>query len=155
MTRGALVSIHVADAHGGPARSLRSSRLVPDLGLEGDRHAVPRPAGASGRDVTLIEVEALEAVTRDMGIDLGLGDSRRNLVTRGIALNHLVGKTFKVGEVVLRGVRLCEPCAHLEHLTKPGVRSALVHRGGLRADVVEGGTIRVGDAIEVLPDPAA
>ena len=74
-------------------------------------------------------------------------ETRRNVVTRGVALNHLVGKRFRVGEVMLQGIRLCEPCEHLESLTRPGVRAALVHRGGLRAQILEGGAIRVGDSI--------
>ena len=74
-------------------------------------------------------------------------ETRRNVVTRGIALNHLVGKRFRVGEVLLQGIRLCEPCDHLESLTRPGVRQALLHRGGLRAQILEGGVIRVGDPI--------
>jgi len=76
--------------------------------------------------------------------------SRRNITTRGVPLNHLVGRRFRVGDVVLEGRRLCEPCEHLQSLTKPGVLKALVHRGGLRADIVVGGTIRLSDPI--LPD---
>jgi MOSC domain-containing protein YiiM len=98
--------------------------------------------------VTLIEIEAIEALERDYGVKLSPGDARRNIVTRGVALNHLVGKEFRVGEVVLRGIRLCEPCQHLVQLTgQEKVLPGLVHRGGLRAQVVKGGVIRVGDAV--------
>ena len=76
------------------------------------------------------------------------GNSRRNIVTKGVALNHLVGREFRVGEVTLRGIRLCEPCGHLEELTQKGVMQALVHRGGLRAQILIDGTIRVGDTIQ-------
>jgi MOSC domain-containing protein YiiM len=98
--------------------------------------------------VTLIEIEAIEALERDYGVKLSPGDARRNIVTRGVALNHLVGKEFRVGEAVLRGIRLCEPCQHLVRLTgQEKVLPGLVHRGGLRAQVVKGGVIRVGDAV--------
>jgi MOSC domain-containing protein YiiM len=75
------------------------------------------------------------------------GATRRNIVTRGVPLKHLVGQQFRVGDVTLRGLRLCEPCAHLERLSHPGVREALIHRGGLRAQILTDGTIRVGDSI--------
>jgi len=121
------------------------------MGLEGDRHfgrAANEPG--AGREVTLIEVEAIEALERDYGVKLGPGDARRNIVTRGVALNHLVDRQFAVGKVVLRGIRLCEPCAHLASLTDQKVLSALVHRGGLRAQIVEEGTVRVGDPVAEL-----
>ncbi|MEK6601767.1 MAG: MOSC domain-containing protein [Candidatus Binatota bacterium] len=129
-------------------------RAVPGKGLEGDRYF--KQVGTysnnpgSGRDVTLIEIETLEALKRDYGIELGLGESRRNIVTRGVALNHLVGRDFKVGAVTLRGIRLCEPCSHLENLSRKGVQRGLIHRGGLRAHILTGGTIRLGDTIQEL-----
>jgi MOSC domain-containing protein YiiM len=73
--------------------------------------------------------------------------SRRNLLTRGVPLNHLIGREFTVGEVVLRGIRLCEPCDHLEGLTVKGIKDGLHHRGGLRAEILHGGTLQPGDAI--------
>jgi MOSC domain-containing protein YiiM len=97
--------------------------------------------------VTLIESEALDAVRREYGVEISAAESRRNILTEGVALNHLVGREFRIGEVRLRGVRLCEPCNHLEGLTRPGVREALVHRGGLRADVLTDGVIRPGDRV--------
>jgi MOSC domain-containing protein YiiM len=96
----------------------------------------------------LIESEAVEALRRDYEIEFEAGMSRRNIVTRGVPLNHLVGREFRVGEVVLRGLKLCEPCGHLEQLTGVRVREGLVHRGGLRAQVLNEGTIRPGDPIE-------
>jgi MOSC domain-containing protein YiiM len=123
-------------------------------GLEGDRkfrrEGLPPSKSGPDREITLIEVEAIEAVNRDYGIELSPVQTRRNVVTRGVALNHLVGKQFRVGEAVLQGLRLCEPCTHLESLTRPGVREALVHRGGLRAQILEGGVIRVGDPISPI-----
>ena len=132
-------------------RSVDAARAVYGQGLQGDRYAsadgtFSRP-GAAGHEVTLIETEALEALKREYDVALGPGDSRRNVVTRGIALNHLVGRVFTIGEVTLRGVRLCEPCGHLETLTRKRTRGGLIHRGGLRADIVTGGVVRVGDAI--------
>lgn len=100
------------------------------------------------QQVTLIETEALEDLARDYGIALAPGASRRNLTTRGVALNHLVGRTFRAGAATLRGIELCEPCGHLERLTQAGVKKGLVHRGGLRAEIVGEGVIRVGDTLQ-------
>jgi MOSC domain-containing protein YiiM len=127
---------------------------VAGRGLEGDRYysklgTYSNQAG-SGRDVTLIEVEAIEGLKRDYQIELDAGRVRRNIVTRGVALNHLVEQEFRVGDVVLRGTRLCEPCAHMEKLTVKGAMRGLIHRGGLRAEIVKGGTIKIGDRI--LPE---
>ena len=113
--------------------SVDAARAVYGQGLKGDRYATAegtfsRP-GAAGREVTLIETEALEALEREYDVALGPGDSRRNVVTREIALNHLVGRVFTIGEVTLRGVRLCEPCGHLEKLTRKGTRGGCWRRG--------------------------
>ncbi len=134
----------------GPSEALEpvdSVRAVPGCGLEGDRHFRAdgaRPGGA----LTLIEAEVLE--------DVGLTgpESRRQVVVRGIRLNELVGKRFTVGGVECLGVEICEPCAHLESLTRPGIIDELVHRGGLNADILTAGTIAVGDAV-VVASPAA
>ncbi|HJX09635.1 MAG TPA: MOSC domain-containing protein [Candidatus Binatia bacterium] len=137
-------------------QSVRRVKAVAGKGLEGDRYA--KKIGTysnnpgSGRDVTLIESEAIEALRRDYHVELDAGESRRNIVTQGISLNHLVDKEFRVGEVVLRGTRLCEPCAHMEKLTLKGALRGLIHRGGLRAEIVKGGTIRVGDSVIVASD---
>lgn len=133
-------------------QSVRNARAVTGKGLEGDRYAnklgtFSKDPG-SGRDVTLIEVEAIEALKRDYDVTLDAGESRRNIVTQGISLNHLVDKEFRVGEVILRGTRLCEPCSHMEQLTVKGALRGLIHRGGLRAEIVKGGAIRVGDLID-------
>jgi MOSC domain-containing protein YiiM len=154
MTAGSVEAIHLAPASGEPVESRRTVDAVPGRGFRGDRHfrsedSAPRQAGA-GADLTLIEREALSAVARDFDVELGPGEHRRNLTTQGIALNHLVGNRFRVGEAVCRGVELCEPCRHLETLTEDGVIQALVHRGGLRADIIEGGTVVVGDPVESL-----
>lgn len=153
---GTVVSLHITPAAGAPAQSVTEVRARPGKGLEGDRYfkeagtysGKPGPRGQPpAREVTLIEVEAIEALKRDYGIELDAGASRRNIVTRGVSLNHLVGREFRVGEVSMRGLRLCEPCAHLEELTQRGVLKALVHRGGLRAQIQTDGVIRVGDPV--------
>ena len=98
--------------------------------------------------MTLIEIEAIEGLKREYQVQLDPAQSRRNIVTRGVALNHLVEQEFRIGDVVLRGTRLCEPCAHMEKLTVKGATRGLVHRGGLRAEIISGGSIRVGDTIQ-------
>lgn len=113
---------------------------VTDRGVVGDRY------GDAG-DVTLIQAEALEGLRADTGLELSHEESRRQVLTRGIELNDLVGKRFTVGSVELVGVELCEPCNHLQSLTQQGVLRGLVHRGGLRADIVSGGHIAVGDEV--------
>jgi MOSC domain-containing protein YiiM len=125
--------------------------VVAGQGPRGDRKFAPEPAERNGKDLTLIEAEALEALAAETGIELSHQESRRNLLTRGVRLNELVGRRFRVGEVECLGVVLNEPCTHLEALTRPGVLRGLVHRGGLRANVVRGGTIAVGDQIAALP----
>ncbi len=150
--KGIIVSIHITPAGAAPMKSSNEVRAVAGKGLEGDRYfsqtGTYSNQPGSGRDVTLIEIEAIEALKRDYGIELNPGESRRNIVTRGVPLNHLVGREFKIGEVTLRGTRLCEPCSHLQKLTYQGVMRGLVHRGGLRAEIVTSGMLQVGDAIK-------
>lgn len=149
--RGRVVSIHIAEEREAPPRSVSEVRAVPGRGLEGDRYYSAKGTYSdrpgSGREITLIEMEAVEAMARESGIAIPPGETRRNVVTRGVPLNHLVGHDFSVGTVRLRGLRLCEPCAHLESLTRRGVLGALVHRGGLRAQILTEGLIRADDAI--------
>lgn len=146
---GIVEAIYVAMEATGPVKAVTQVQAVAGHGLEGDRYfnktGTFSPKDVPDRQLTLIEGEAIEGLARDYAIELAAGDARRNIVTRGVALNHLVGREFRVGDVLLLGTRLCEPCAHLESLTKPGVRAGLIHRGGLRAQVVAGGTITVGD----------
>lgn len=134
---------------------------VAGAGLRGDRYFKEIETGTyvkwdsgeerpSGYDLTLIEQEALDAIEHEAGIDLAPGEHRRNIETSDAALNHLVGERFRVGDVVCRGDRLCEPCSHLQNLTQDGVLDALIHRGGLRADIIEGGVIQAGDEIVQL-----
>ncbi|MFN4218846.1 MAG: MOSC domain-containing protein [Candidatus Bipolaricaulia bacterium] len=153
MGNGRVVSIHITEQATGTMKSVAAVRAVAGRGLEGDRYFLGTGTKSSkpgpDREVTLIEIEAIEALERDYGVKLSPGDARRNIVTRGVALNHLVGKEFRVGEAVLRGIRLCEPCQHLVQLTgQEKVLPGLVHRGGLRAQIVRDGIIRVGDTLE-------
>ncbi len=152
MSKGTVLSINIASTGGAPISSVDQIRAVPGQGLEGDRYFLKAgtfsPTWTPNRAVTLIESEAIEALKRDYGIELEPRQSRRNIVTRGIALNHLVGREFKVGRVALRGTKLCEPCSHLEGLTRAGVKRALAHRGGLCAEILSEGTIAVGDSVE-------
>ncbi len=153
--QGTIVAIHISPEAAAPMKPVRQVSAVAGKGLEGDRYffahgtysGTDRPHRPD-RQVTLIESEAIEASGRDYKVPARSADIRRNLVTRGIALNHLVGKEFTVGAVRLRGIRLCEPCEHMEELSgKPGIRESLVHRGGLRAEILHGGVIRVGGVV--------
>lgn len=148
---GTIVSIHIAATGAAPMNLVTSARAVVGRGLEGDRYfnklGTYSNEPGSGRDVTLIEVEAVEALKRDYQIELEPNQTRRNIVTQGVALNHLVDREFKVGNVTLRGTRLCDPCSHLEKLSGKGVMRGLIHRGGLRAEIISGGAIYSGDAI--------
>lgn len=153
MVTGKIVAIHIAEAATALMVAVESVRAVAGKGLEGDRYfkqsGTFSDASNPDREVTLIESEALEALARERGVTLAAGASRRNITTRGVSLNDLVGKEFQVGAVRLRGIRLCEPCAHLEKLTQPGVLRGLVHRGGLRAQILTDGVIHTGDAVVV------
>lgn len=151
MSEGSVVSIFLRPARGEPTLAVEETRAVPGRGIEGDRFFIADGETAepleAGREITLIEEEAIEALKREYGVEIAPGETRRNVLTRGISLNHLVEREFEIGEVRLRGVRLCEPCEHLEDLTRPGVRKGLIHRGGLRAEILTEGNIRVGDSI--------
>jgi MOSC domain-containing protein YiiM len=147
---GVVEAIHIAPAAGVPVRALDAVRAIAGVGLAGDRYAYGRghyQDGRVSRDLTLIEAEAVEALARQQGIALAVGETRRNLTTRGISLNDLVGRRFWVGDVLCQGTRLCEPCQYLADLTGKPLLRPLVHRGGLRADILSGGPIRQGDRV--------
>ena len=143
---GRVEAIYVADERAAPVRPVDRGRGMAGKGGERDPKYAPDGA-APGGALTLIALESLEAMASETGIELAPGASRRQVHTRGIDLNALVGRPFRVGEVECVGVELCEPCKHLESLTQPGVIKGLVHRGGLNADVVTGGVIAVGDSV--------
>ena len=154
--RGWVETVAIADRAEAPMQQITTARAIPGLGLDGDRYAshvgtfTPRSGRSSGYDLTLIEAEVLDELTLPDGQRLGYAEARRNIITRGIDLNALVGQRFRVGDVECVGRRLCEPCAHLERLTYRGVLRKLIHRGGLRADILTTGNITVGAAIERL-----
>lgn len=152
MPQGRVESIHITAVAEATMHGLSEVVAMAGVGLEGDRYATRRGSFSEkpkpGRQVTLIEAEAIEALERELGMVLAPGETRRNIVTREVALNHLVGREFTVGEVRLRGFELCEPCASLARMTgKPQILPGLIHRGGLRAEILEGGVIRVGDPV--------
>jgi MOSC domain len=146
---GVVEALVVAPAATAPVTTLDAAVAIAGQGLEGDRYAQGAGTFASGRPgsaLTLVDADVLDTLAQQRG---GPVDHRRNVVVRGTDLNALVGRDFRLGEVRCRGRRLCEPCAHLDRLNGGGVLRPLVHRGGLRADIVEGGTVRVGDALTV------
>jgi len=147
---GVVEAIHIASDAGEPVRVVEAVHAIAGVGLEGDRYAYGRghyQDARVSRDLTLVEAEAIEEVARESGIALALGETRRNVTTRGIGLNELVGRRFWVGDVLCAGTRLCEPCQYLADLTGKPLLRALVHRGGLRADILRGGVIRRGDTV--------
>jgi MOSC domain-containing protein YiiM len=139
---GSVEKIHIAAVESELPTPVDSVEVT-EGGVVGDRYD-------KARDLTLIEAEALEGLLDDTGVELSPAEVRRQVLTRGIRLNDLVGERFTVGEVECVGQELCEPCNHLEGLTYPGVLRGLVHRGGLRADIVSGGRIAVGDSVAPL-----
>ena len=152
MFEGKLVSICLASEGSLEMRVVDQAEAQAGKGLVEDRYANGRGSFQRGdveadQQITLIEQEAIQGACAEYDLQFTHPDTRRNLLTEGIPLNHLVGRTFRVGTATLRGVRLCEPCQHLEKLTCQGIARALIHRGGLRAEVVSGGTLIAGDRI--------
>lgn len=149
MADGTVVQITIAKAGGEATASTEQVRAVAGRGLEGDRYfnrtGTFSESVGTGREVTLIESEAIDNVARDCGRELEYKDARRNIVTRGVALNDLVDKEFRVGDVRMRGARLCDPCK--VSFPDADVKQAFVSRGGLRADILNDGVIRVGDSV--------
>jgi MOSC domain-containing protein YiiM len=143
---GHVEGIFITAEHGELPEPVDSVRALAGRGLEGNRYFFDGDAPA-GRAITLIAAEAVEAMEREHGISIEARESRRNVVTRGIDVNELVGKRFRVGGVDCHGIELCEPCTTLQAMTKPGIIKGLAHRGGLNADIVSDGEIRVGDEV--------
>jgi len=155
MFTGRLVGIYTTTEAAKPLEASTELRAIEGVGLEGDRYA-SKSGTYSDRDgphrqVTLVEREVIANVNEESGVELGEDETRRNLVTEGVPLLHLIGRTFRIGDVELRGIKSCPPCVHLEKLTRPGVRAALENRGGLRAEIVRGGVLRIGDEITAVP----
>jgi MOSC domain-containing protein YiiM len=149
--QGELLHICIAEQAGVEMEELETANLIANVGIEGDRYSIAKGYYSykphADRQVTLIEFETLDALRRDHKIDLAPIESRRNLTTRGVPLNHLVGRHFRVGDVVLYGGRLNVPCKYLEELLDEPVFAPLINRSGLNCRIIEGGTIRRGDRI--------
>lgn len=151
MTTGKVVGIYIAQNQGDQTVSVDRIHVVPGMGIEGDRYFNKRTELAkqskTGREITLIELEAIDSIRLIDGIQITPQETRRNIITKGIPLNDLVGHIFFIGMIKLRGVRLCEPCQYLANKTDPRILHAMVHRGGLRADLLSEGYIQTNDII--------
>ena len=153
---GRVVSLHVCSEAAEPMTEVPTVTAVAGRGIEGDRYF--RGTGfysdkpGPDRELTLIELETIDALRHDHGIELEPRETRRNVITEGVPLNHLVRREFRIGDAVARGIRLCEPCTHLVEVTGRRVLGPLVHRGGLRAQIVKGGRISVDDLVSPVPD---
>ena len=145
---GRVEGIYVTAEHGDLPEPVESVRALAGRGLEGNRYFYESGA-PKGKALTLIAAEAVEALEREHGISIEPRESRRNVVTRDIDVNALVGKRFRVGNVECLGTELCEPCTDLQAMTKPGIIKGLAHRGGLNADILSDGEISIGDAVVV------
>lgn len=156
---GTITHLHSCPRAYLPMRSFEQLTLHAGKGIEGDRYAnnlgyySDRPE--EGRQVTLFEIETLEALKRDYDIDLEPQEHRRNITVRNVPLNHLVHKRFWVGEVLLEATRLSTPCKHIEEITGKSIFNALIHRSGLNCKILRSGVIRIGDAIRPDHNPAA
>lgn len=153
MWQGTLLNIHIAPKARAPMQPLEVAQLIAGAGIEGDRYATGLGHYSKFpdiRDVTLIEEETLIALARDRDIALSVDAHRRNLTTRAVPLNHLVGRRFRVGTTILEGGRLNTPCRYLDLVTGQSVCDLLAHRSGLNCRIIEGGTIRPGATIAPL-----
>ena len=143
---GRVEGIYISAEHGNLPEPVESVRAHAGRGLEGNRYFFDGDA-PPGAALTLIAAEAVEALDEEHGISIEARESRRNVVTRGIDVNELVGKRFRIGGVECEGVQLCEPCTTLQGMTQPGIIKGLTHRGGLNANILSDGEISVGDAV--------
>jgi MOSC domain-containing protein YiiM len=152
VTQGRVLAIHRTDSAGAPMEALTQAEVTAGTGLVGDRYALgvgtysdtPSPGG--GRELTLVAAEALDELAAE-GLEVSHEETRRNVLTRGVDLGSLLGQRFRIGDVELEGVRPCKPCNYLGELADKPLREALTDRGGLRANVLTSGTIRVGDEV--------
>jgi MOSC domain-containing protein YiiM len=150
---GVVDSIYIAPARGASTEFVEQVHVVPGMGIEGDRYFIQPEAkdlhSKPGQELTLIEIEAIEAMCLEDGIQISPGQTRRNIVTRGVSLNELVDHDFNIGDVRLRGIRLCEPCNYLANRTDPRILHSMTHRGGLRAEIISDGVIHLHDVITI------
>lgn len=155
---GCVQSLHIARGEGQPMIDITEAHAIPGRGIEGDRYFLGTghfsDQFSRSHEITLIELETVEALQLEYAnlAEFTPSKARRNSVTRDVPLNHLVGRTFQVGSVTLRGIRLCEPCLHIAELTHHNVLTGLIHRGGLRAQILTEGIIRIGDSIVQISD---
>ncbi len=161
MPTARVAEILIATAANLPMKAVQECHAVAGRGLEGDRYFLnvgtfsPNPQKPDF-EITLIEKECIELFAQESGLSFGPLDARRNIVTEGVRLNDLVGSSFRVGdEVIIHGIRLCEPCTHLAKTSFPEVLRGLVHKGGLRAQITHGGRIKVGDQIRLKESVSA
>ena len=151
-----IVEIYIAEQAGSPMLAREQIKLERNKGIIGDRYAnncgtfSEKLAGLPDKEITLIESERIAAFNHDQGLQYQAADFRRNLVTQGVRLNELVGKEFCIGDVRLKGIRLCEPCAHLAGVLTKEILPALVHKAGLRAQIIEDGVIKKNDSVSPL-----
>ncbi len=156
MTDGIVFSIHITRSEGGDIQSVPEAELIPGQGLRGDRY-FRNTGGDPARELTLVELEQVERFNQDSGVQLDPAATRRNIVTKGVPLNDLVGKSFRIGEALVQGIDLCEPCSYLGEklagdLSAREIIERFVHRGGLRARILEGAVVQVGDPIRISPE---
>ena len=147
---GKVIQIYTAPTRGAAMAPQEAVTAIADQGLVGDRYEAPKNRRGADYQLTLIEMENIEAYVNEVDGTFTPDMPRRNIVTRGIALNDLCGKTFRVGGVLCEGIELCEPCSLFAKRTRREVLKFFLHRGGLRARIVEGGEIRVGDHVEAV-----
>ena len=147
---GRVESIFLTSEHGELPAPVERATARAGRGLEGNRYYWEDGDAPPGTAVTLIAAEAVEAYGQENGSSLEPAATRRNVLTRGVDVNSLVGKHFRIGDVECVGVELCEPCAHLESMTEPGLIKGMVHRAGLNADILSDGEISVGDAVSLV-----
>lgn len=149
-------AIYIARNSGGVMEYLHEAELTAGRGIAGDRYFAgsgtfsKKTTGSPGHEVTLIEAEEIDRFNAQQGMSINYGDLRRNIVTRGVRLNDLVDRDFRIGTVTFRGIRLCEPCAYLAEMLSPRLLEGMVHRAGLRASILNDGKIRESDAIVAL-----
>lgn len=150
-----VLEIYISKVAESPMQAIDLAELEPGKGIVGDRYHSEagtfsqKLAGLPDKELTLIESEKVDTFNTECNFSFTYGDFRRNIITEGVSLNELEGKEFTIGEVKLRGIRLCEPCAHLANLLVPEIMPVLVHKTGLRAQILNGGKIKVGDRLEV------
>ncbi|MEZ4499739.1 MAG: MOSC domain-containing protein [Thermomicrobiales bacterium] len=156
---GSIQGIYIAPAASVPMQSLEEVRAIAGVGLEGDRYALgigfytQNPTTPGAREITLIAQESIDAAATAAGVPFAASESRRNLLTRGVDLNSLFGQRFSIGsQVICEGVRECTPCVHLDELTGKQLMPHLVRTGGMRARIVTGGVIRIGDDITIIAE---